>query len=216
MRFRWTEHGRRRPRGVTVAAFLAGGLIATAATATASHLITGHDIKNGTITAKDLSRSLRRQIARAGRSGPQGALGPQGVQGPSGAALLARARGTITGQPTNSPVTVDVPMTGTTWTQQAGESVIVTGTIGSSGLPCAGVQRFATIVTAFLDGRETPLIGDQDAGLIPSTPTTRSFLLGVVPAQDAATTHSLGFKLRYACSNLPTDFMFAFDVVSAR
>jgi hypothetical protein len=210
MRLKWTEHGRRRPRGVTVAAFLAGGLIATAATATASHLITGHDIKNGTITAKDLSRSLRRQIARAGRSGPQG------VQGPSGAALLARARGTITGQPTNSPVTVDVPMTGTTWRQQAGESVIVTGTISSSGLPCAGVQRFATIVTAFVDGHDTPLIGDQDAGLIPSTPTTRSFFLGVVPAQDAATTHSLGFTLRYACSNLPTDFTFAFDVVSAR
>ena len=78
-------------------AFLLGVVIATAGTATAAKLITGKQIKDGSISAKDLSRALRSQIARAGPgpagtpgvAGPQGPAGSQGIAGPPGASGAA-------------------------------------------------------------------------------------------------------------------------------
>ena len=68
--------------GMTIE-FVLGLAIATAGSATAARLITGKQVKDGSITAKDLSKSLRRQIARTGVTGP---AGPQGAAGPSGPA----------------------------------------------------------------------------------------------------------------------------------
>ena len=59
-------------------AFILGLVIATGATAGATSLITGGQIKNGTIGAKDLSKAVRKKLARAGVPGPQGAKGDQG------------------------------------------------------------------------------------------------------------------------------------------
>jgi hypothetical protein len=58
--------------------FVLGLLLATAGTATAARLITGKDIKNGTITSKDLSKALRAQLRKAGTPGPAGPPGPKG------------------------------------------------------------------------------------------------------------------------------------------
>ena len=63
-------------------AFLLGLLIATAGTATAAKLITGKQIKDGTITQKDLAKALRKQLAK---TGTPGAIGPQGPAGANGA-----------------------------------------------------------------------------------------------------------------------------------
>src|SRR3954454_23643266 len=71
-------------RGAALA-FAVGVLVATATTATAAHLITGRQIKDGTITSKDLSRDLRHRIARVGATGPQGPAGPKGDTGANGA-----------------------------------------------------------------------------------------------------------------------------------
>ncbi|HRV59445.1 MAG: hypothetical protein KDB54_07385 [Solirubrobacterales bacterium] len=65
-------------------AFLLGIILATAGTATAAKLITGKDIKNGTITAKDLSNSLRKKLNHTGKTGKTGATGPSGATGPAG------------------------------------------------------------------------------------------------------------------------------------
>jgi hypothetical protein len=70
--------------------FIAAAALAVAAAsgAGASSLITGAQIKDGTITARDLSLSLRAQITAPGLRGPQGVpgpMGPQGLQGVSGA-----------------------------------------------------------------------------------------------------------------------------------
>lgn len=75
----------RTTRASTVLAFLAGLLIATGGTAMASRLITGRDIKNGSITAADLSTALRGQLARTGAAGAAGPVGPAGPAGPAGA-----------------------------------------------------------------------------------------------------------------------------------
>lgn len=82
-------------RGTTVAAFLAGIMVATAGTAAAARLITGRQIKDGSITAKDLSKALRAQLARAGKQGPAGAPGVQGAAGAAGATGAPGAPGLV-------------------------------------------------------------------------------------------------------------------------
>lgn len=80
-----------RPHAVCLAVSLAASLLALAlaltgpALATVSKVagqITGKQIKNGSIQAKDLSAAARRSLQ--GQQGPPGPQGPQGVQGAQG------------------------------------------------------------------------------------------------------------------------------------
>lgn len=71
-------------------AFIFGLLIATAGTATAAKLITGKQIKDGSISANDLNKAVRAQLAKAGTPGP---TGPQGASGQPGADGKAGATG---------------------------------------------------------------------------------------------------------------------------
>jgi hypothetical protein len=57
-------------------------VLAGAGSAVAARLITGKQIKNGTIQLVDLSPSAREQLS--GARGPRGGVGPQGSQGPAG------------------------------------------------------------------------------------------------------------------------------------
>jgi hypothetical protein len=50
----------------------------------AAQLITGKDIKNGSIAKKDLKKKLQKQLKKAGKPGPPGEQGPPGQQGPPG------------------------------------------------------------------------------------------------------------------------------------
>lgn len=68
-------------RGGMVLAFVLGLLIATAGTAGAARLITGKQIKDGSITSKDLSKALRKTLAATAKDGPQGPQGPKGDPG---------------------------------------------------------------------------------------------------------------------------------------
>jgi hypothetical protein len=70
----------------TVVTFLIGAVVASAATAGAASMLTGKQIKDGSISAKDLSKAVRAQIAKAGLPGPIGDAGQQGPSGPPGAA----------------------------------------------------------------------------------------------------------------------------------
>lgn len=86
-------------RGATIAAFLIGLLVATAGTATAAKLITGKQIKDGSVALKDLSKGVRSQLAKAGKpgaTGPQGPAGPQGTRGDAGPST-GPAGGDLTG-----------------------------------------------------------------------------------------------------------------------
>jgi hypothetical protein len=51
----------------------------------ARNSVTSKNIRNGTITPRDLSRRVRRQLARAGTPGPQGPAGATGATGATGA-----------------------------------------------------------------------------------------------------------------------------------
>ena len=76
--------------------------IGATASAGAATLITGKQIKDGSIGVKDLSKKLRARLGKpgpAGPQGPQGPLGPQGVPGepaPTGG-FLSTGGGTLTG-----------------------------------------------------------------------------------------------------------------------
>jgi hypothetical protein len=72
-------------RPQTVVAFLIGVFIATAGTATAAKVITGRDIKNGSITEKDLSTALRQKLSVQVIEGPKGDAGSAGTKGEVGA-----------------------------------------------------------------------------------------------------------------------------------
>jgi hypothetical protein len=65
-------------------AFALGLVVAGAGSATAAGLITGKQIKDGSIARKDLSSAVRTQLAQARRPGPTGATGPRGATGPAG------------------------------------------------------------------------------------------------------------------------------------
>ena len=75
-------HGR---AGIALA-FILGLLIATAATAGAASLITGKQIKDGSISSKDLSKAVRAQLKKAGVGGPAGLTGVAGKDGVNGVA----------------------------------------------------------------------------------------------------------------------------------
>ena len=87
--------GRRLRRHKLVVVAAGAALAASTATATATTMITGAQIKNGSVSGKDirngslakrdLSAAVRKRLRRAGpASGPQGATGGQGAQGPRG------------------------------------------------------------------------------------------------------------------------------------
>lgn len=141
-------------RATTIAAFLAGILIATAGTATAAKVITGKQIKNGSITSKDLSKPLRAQLKKAGAKGPQGVPGPQGVAGPKGD---PGAKGD-----TGSPGLAGVEVKVTTQTVNngqtgAGNAICPAGkialgggvTVANGGAGTSFVQRSAPTVVGF-------------------------------------------------------------------
>jgi hypothetical protein len=75
----------KRPSPSIIVALIAVVLAAAGAGAASTKLLTGRDIRDGTIAAKDLSPALRAQIQRTGRPGLRGAPGERGPAGPAGA-----------------------------------------------------------------------------------------------------------------------------------
>jgi hypothetical protein len=78
----------------TIVACVLVALAVGATTATAAQLITGKDIKNGSITGKDIARksigkkkltaAVQRALAKQGATGPQGPAGAKGDKGDKG------------------------------------------------------------------------------------------------------------------------------------
>ncbi len=73
-----------RGRAGTVLGLMLGLAIASAGTATAASLITGKQIKDGTISSKDLTRGVRGQLLRVGPTGDRGDRGDRGPRGEQG------------------------------------------------------------------------------------------------------------------------------------
>ena len=66
-------------------AFMLGLVVASAGTATAAKLLTGKQIKDGSIARKDLATGVRAELSETAKPGATGATGPRGPAGPAGA-----------------------------------------------------------------------------------------------------------------------------------
>ena len=119
------DFARRRPSPGTVIACVAL-FVACTGSATAATLITGGQIKNNSVTTKDVkNKSLRATDFRpgdlprgpagaTGAQGPQGAQGapgPQGSRGPQGVPGLSGLEHVFDGTPSNSSSPKDVTLT---------------------------------------------------------------------------------------------------------
>ena len=138
-------------RSHVVAAGVAFALGATGS-ATAAALITGKQIKDGTITAKDLSKSLRAKLGVRGPTGPTGAAGAPGAPGAPGTAGAPGPPGAAGAQ-------------GATGAE--GPSVDTSSLLAKAGGTMTGPLRVAT------GGPTAPSIGfagDTDSGFYSSTP----------------------------------------------
>jgi hypothetical protein len=91
-------------RGGTALTLVLGIAIASASTAGAASLITGKQIKDGTISKKELSKAVRKQLATTGPAGATGAQGAPGAQGPAGNNGAPGARGTNGANGTNATI----------------------------------------------------------------------------------------------------------------
>jgi hypothetical protein len=77
-------------------------LIAVPAAEGARHLITGKDIKDGSITTRDLAKSARPKPGPTGETGPVGPSGPQGVPGATSSLRIQRIEGASVSVPAGS------------------------------------------------------------------------------------------------------------------
>jgi hypothetical protein len=80
-------------RPTTVIALLATALVASATPAVATKLITGKDIRNGTVAERDLTPSVQTKLENADQPGPKGADGARGATGATGIQGPAGPRG---------------------------------------------------------------------------------------------------------------------------
>ena len=123
--------------GVAVLAFVLGVGLAVAGSATAARLITGKDIKNGSITAKDLSKGVNEQLQRTGDPGPKGEPGPKGDPGQSQPSLLTFADSAVT-----PPIDLSGPDVVVTSTQA--QLPNASGAVGGPLVVPAGPGKYAT------------------------------------------------------------------------
>lgn len=71
-------------RLATILALLATALVASATPAVATHLITGKEIRNGSVAERDLSKGVQAKLRASGRPGPAGPAGAPGIDGADG------------------------------------------------------------------------------------------------------------------------------------
>lgn len=160
---RRTFHGRSQ----LLLVFVLGLVIATAASAGAASLITGKQIKNGSITSKDLSKAVRAQLKKAGRIGKTGPVGPVGPVGPSGVAGAAGAKGATgaTGPAGSALGYAHVSANGTVDKALNVATAEVTKPAASTGFYCfSGLNFTATNASVTL---EEPFPAGETLGLAP-------------------------------------------------
>jgi hypothetical protein len=147
-------------------------VVAGTGTATAAKLLTGKNVKDGSLAVKDLSAKARKALKGAkgarGPAGPAGPAGPQGAQGAQGAAGATGERGpSDVFVHTKATHTVSGAATRTVATQNLGAgSYAVTAKLaaeatGSGALDC----RLRTGLATDLDSQVVDLDANDGEGV---------------------------------------------------
>jgi hypothetical protein len=129
----------KRPSAVTIVVAAAAMFALAGGTATAAKLVTGKQIKNGSIGMSDLSSSAKRALK--GNTGPQG---PQGVPGPAGPSVVGQSTIVRSAQVAFGPT--DIAQVAIAFCP-AGHRVVSGG-----GVSISDEQLAASIPTAARDG----------------------------------------------------------------
>jgi hypothetical protein len=159
----------------------------------AANSVSSRNVVNGSLTTADV------KPGRGGK-GPKGDRGNPGS--PGGAYVGGRARSTgSVGAPHGT--STNVPLSGDSWTQEAGELDLIAGTMTVKAPPaCTGAFGNALVVS--VDGKATTL------GVPPQTPpsssTTVPLLVGTLTEPGADTQHHVTAALTNSCTKDGEDF----------
>jgi hypothetical protein len=194
-----------------VLAFVLGLVVAMAGSATAARLITGKQIKDGSISSKDLSKTLRAQLRKAGLAGPVGAQGPKGDPGSAGSAGSvgptdgAAANGDTSPLPHVPAAVPDLSppaIEGTTLTTTHAGRLMVFLTVTNVAVDCSsGYGLFG----AYLDGVPVP-----ETTVVPVGTSANGFptlsVSGVTAGSIPAGKHRISWGLDCAQGNLTNHY----------
>jgi hypothetical protein len=183
------------PGSVRTRALAAG---AVTHTKLALNSVTSANIANGSLTARDFSGAT----GPAG-GGRQGAAGPAGPSGRAGGAYIgakAHSTGSVVAP---HGASTNVPITGDSWTQDAGELDLIAGTMTVKTPPaCTGSYGNALVVS--IDGKATTF------GVPPQMPASTSvtvpLLVGTLSEPGASTVHHMTASLGNSCTKGGEDF----------
>jgi Collagen triple helix repeat (20 copies) len=207
------------------------------ATAAATKLITGAQIKNGSIGLADLSAGAKKALkgnrgpagapgpqgrtGAAGPAGPAGLAGPQGERGAAGTAVATRVR-SIREVATGSG-SVLWPMTGNSWTQRADSTHLLAGQVQVRyPAACDGTGEYSPYgyLNVIIDGE---YVGSAYAGWYAGS-AGRTQTLGVsfypsaLLAPGDELTRAMAVRVSDTCTGAGQDFTFESfkaDVIAA-
>jgi hypothetical protein len=222
-----------RPSAATVLAGLAlfvalgSTSFAEPARQAAKRMLTGKDIKNGTLRLADFAKADRGKLVGsrgpvgptgtagiAGTPGAKGAQGDDGQRGPAGTAVKARMRfaGSTASGTLGSPVSI--PLTASTIEQAAGETLFLLGEITvQHPAQCQATPNVQTTLTwAIYDG-SSPILSGYLQGFTGTTSTARipgpvvsSYeTLAFLMEPDAPVTRDIQFRVYDNCPQAGED-----------
>jgi hypothetical protein len=161
---------------------------------------------NSVTTANVVDRSLTRAdfklgaLSGPGRNGSKGPAGPAGRAG--GAYIGAKASSTATVLAPHG-ATTSVPLTGATWTQDAGELDLLAGNVTVKTPPaCTG--SFGNALVVNVDGKANTFAVPPQVPA--STSVTVPLLVGTLTEPGASTQHRITAALGNSCTKQGEDF----------
>ena len=177
----------------------------------ASNSITASKIRNGSLTGKDFKRgalikTLKGEPGVSGSHGIAGLLGATGRQGPAGqdgsASLGAKIR---TSGAVSAPkgATTNVPLSGGTWTQSAGELDLLAGSM-TIQTPGACTGSFGNTLVVSVDGAaQTFAVAPTNQ---PSKTLTVPVVVGTLSEPDADRQHTMTAAFANSCTKDGEDY----------
>jgi hypothetical protein len=163
----------------------------------AAKSVTSRNVANGSLTRADLKAGT---LSGSGRKGDRGDPGPAGRAG--GAYIGERASSTGSVNAAHGGST-NVPLSGGTWTQDAGELDLIAGSMTVKTPPaCTG--SFGTALTVSVDGKVTTF------GVPPQVPASTSVTVplnvGTLSEPGSSTRHHMTAALANSCTRAGEDF----------
>jgi hypothetical protein len=175
------------------------------------------NVSNGSITSSDFKRGAVLQGLRgdagakgdsggmglsgiAGLKGDPGSQGPAGHDGSASVGLRATASGSVSAA---HGASTDIPLTGASWTQSAGELDLIAGTV-TMQVPATCTGSFGNSVVISVDGAA------QTFAVAPSAPASGTVTVPLVvgtlsePSGDAQ--HTMTAKLANSCTKSGEDY----------